>query len=264
MFILRKTLKDELTITVIFCIILAVTIFFVIQEFAIARHLDFSSFIQNVPEPLRKIANTFLVLNVFGGYLHIVASVNWIIIAGIFVSLVSASLISKEAEKKTLTLLMAHPVSRFSIISQKYFAFVFYLAVVCLFSYLGFYLGINHGYINVPYSMKMIQHTILNGFAFFFALSGVGITMSVIFNEQKKASIAVMLYFFISYLSFFLGAFSPRWSFIKDYTLFRFFNTEDLLFAGKFYPSNCFFLILIGFLLFITASFFFNRKDISS
>jgi len=264
MHIFIKTLKDESIITLIFCIILALTIFLIIQEFAIARHLDFSELIAKVPGPLKKIAESFLVLSVFGGYLHIVASVDWIIISGIFVSLVSASLISREAEKKTLGLLIAHPVSRFSIISQKYFAFLFYLVIVCLFSFLGFYLGIYHGVINVPYSMIIIAKTIFNGFAFFFALSAFGLLFSVFFSEQKKASIATMLYFFISYLSFFLGAFSPRWAFIKKFTLFQFFNTETLLFYGKFSIWNCVMLFVIGIFLYVLAVVVFYKKDINT
>lgn len=264
MHIFIKTLKDESVITLVFCIILALTIFLIIQEFAIARHLDFSALIDKVPGPLKKIAETFLVLSVFGGYLHIIASVDWIIISGIFVSLVSASLISREAEKKTLGLLIAHPVSRFSIISQKYFAFIIYLIIISLFSFLGFYLGIYHGVINVPYSMKIIARTIFNGFAFFFALSALGLLFSVFFSEQKKASIATMLYFFLSYLAFFLGAFSPRWALVKKLTLFQFFNTEALLFYGKFNLWNCIFLFIIGIILYILAVVIFYRKDIST
>lgn len=262
--IFRKTLQDEWLITIIFCLILAGSIFLVIQEFAIARNLDFSAFIQNVPAPMQKLAKTFLILNVFGGYLHIVASVNWIIVAGIFVSLVSSSLIAREVEKKTLPIVLAHPVGRFGVIAWKYLAFVFYMALVCIFSFLGFYLGIYHGFINVPYSIKIIARTVINGFAFFLALSGVGLFASVIFSEQKRASISTMLYFFLSYLAFFLGAFSKRWSIIKDLTFFRFFNTEELLYFGRFNYMNCIYLLGICLVLFTISAFIFHKKDISS
>ena len=264
MYIFRKTLRDEFLITLVFCVILAISIFLVIQEFTIARHLDFSSFIKDVPGPFKKLAEKFLVLNVFGGYLHIVAAVNWIIISGIFVSLVSSSLISKEAEKKTLPILLAHPVNRFQIILQKYLGFIIYLIFISAFSYLGFYLGIKHGYIDVPYNMTYVFRAMLNGFAFFMALSGVGILASVIFNEQKKASISTMLYFFLSYLSFFLGAFSPRWAQIKNFTLFRYFNTEELFFWGRFNKTYCIYLVVISIILFIISSIIFQMKDINT
>ncbi len=264
MFILKKTLKDEFLITVIFCLILTVSIFLVIQEFSIARHLDFSSFIKDVPGPFKKLAEKFLVLNVFGGYLHIVAAVNWIIISGIFVSLVSSSLISKESEKKTLALLLAHPVNRFQIILQKYLGFILYLVLICGFSFLGFYLGIYKGSLDVPYDMKLVAKAMINGFSFFMALSGVGVLASVIFTEQKKASISTMLYFFLSYLSFFLGAFSPRWAIVKNWTLFRFFNTENLFFWGRFERLDCVYLIIIAFILFVLSSIIFQMKDIST
>jgi len=263
--ILRKTLKDELPITIVFCVILTFTIFLIIQEFAIARHLDFSSFIRSdLPDPIKRIASKILVLNVFGGYLHIVASVNWIIVAGIFVSLVSSSLISKEMEKKTLPLVLAHPISRFQVILQKYMAFILYLAVISGFSLLGFYLGIYRGFISVPYNMKFVAQTVLNGFTFFMALSGVGLLSSVVFSEQKRAAISTMLYFFLSYLAFFLGAFSPRWETVKNYTLFRFFNTEKLLFYYVFSWKDCASLVLICSILFIISAIIFQRKDISA
>ena len=263
MHIFRKTLKEEFFITIIFCIVLCAAIFLIIQEFAVARHLDFSAFMDKVPPPLRKMASSFLVMNIFGGYLHVIASVCWIIISGIFVSLVSASLISKELEKKTLPLVLAHPVSRFSIITQKYAAYIFYLVIVCLFSWLGFYLGIKHGVLNMPYNMKFINQALFNGFCFFFALSGFGLFMSVIFTEQKKASIASMLYFFLSYLSFFLGAFSDTWAKVRDFTLFRFFNTEQLFYWGSFNQKNCIFLIIIGIAMYIISTLIFRHRDIS-
>jgi ABC-type transport system involved in multi-copper enzyme maturation permease subunit len=103
----------------------------------------------------------------------------------------------------------------------------------------------------------------LNGFCFFFALSGVGLFTSVIFTEQKKASIASMLYFFLSYLSFFLGAFSDKWAKIRDFTLFRFFNTEQLFYWGSYNQKNCIFLLAIGVVLFIISALIFQKRDIS-
>ncbi|MCE1245744.1 MAG: ABC transporter permease subunit [Firmicutes bacterium] len=263
MHIFRKTLKEDFLITLIFCIVLCASIYLIIQEFAVARNLDFSSFMDKVPEPLKKMASSFLVMNIFGGYLHVITSVCWIIISGIFVSLVSASLISKELEKKTLPLVLAHPVSRFGVISQKYAAYVFYLIIVCLFSWLGFYAGIKHGVLHMPYNVKFINQALFNGFCFFFALSGFGLFMSVIFTEQKKAAIASMLYFFLSYLSFFLGAFSEKWAVVRDFTLFRFFNTEHLFYWGSYNQKNCIFLLAIGVVMFIISSLVFRQRDIS-
>lgn len=262
MTIFFKTLREEFLITLIFSIILILSIFLVIQEFSIARQLDFSQFVKNVPGPLKKIAETFLVLNVFGGYLHIVASVAWVILTSIYVCLMASGLISREVENKTMGLLLAHPVGRIQVILEKYAAAVLYLLIITFSAFLGFYLGTYHGSINVPYKVYRYLIVTVNGFAFFLCLAAVSLFFSVLFNQHKKAAAGALLVFMLSYLSFFLGAFSPRWAKIKKYTLFKFFNTEKLFMTTEFQWENVTNLLIISLIFLVLAVILFKRKDI--
>jgi ABC-2 type transport system permease protein len=262
MHIFRKTLKDEFLFTLVFSLAISVILFLVIQEFAIARHLDFSGFIGKVPDVLKPIAEKFLVLNIFGGYLHIVASVYWIIFTAFYTCMTFSGLVSREVERKTIPLLLSHPVSRLRVIGEKYAASVIFLVVVVFFAYVGFYTGTFHGYVDVPYSARMLIVATSSGLAFFLALSSISLFFSVVFNEYKKAAVVSLLFFLLSYLAFFLGAFSPRWAQVKQFTLFRFFDTEKLFMMTEFQTGNIISLLVISIVFVILTVLLFNRKDI--
>jgi ABC-2 type transport system permease protein len=249
MHILKKTSKDEFLFTIVFSLAISIILYYVIQEFAVARYLDFSKYAGKIPEPLKPIAEKFLVLNVFGGYLHIVASVYWIILSAFYTCMIFSGLISREVEQKTMPLLLANPVSRTRVLVEKYIMSVVYLVVLSIFAYIGFYTGTFHGYVDVPFSAYRFVIVIISGFAFFLALSSISLFFSVIFNEYKKAAVVSLLFFLLSYLTFFLGAFSPTWARIKQFTLFRFFDTEKLFMTTRFQWGD------ITSLLFITAVF---------
>lgn len=259
-----KTLKEEFFITVIFSILLAAGIYLVIQEYAVARHLDFSYITDKVPEPVRKMTNAFLVINIFSGYLHIVASVAWIMIGSVWVCLIFSGLISREAEQKTLGLLMSHPVGRVGVLLEKYLAGVLYTIILVFCAYAGFYTGTYHGIVDVPYSPQRFIYVSINGLMYFIALSSVATFFSVIFREHKKSAITSMLFFLLSYLSFFLGAFSLKWEKVKSYTLFKYFDTEKLFLAAKFQWQNCLALLIITVIMLSLSAVIFIRKDLET
>ncbi|MFP4497164.1 MAG: ABC transporter permease [Vulcanimicrobiota bacterium] len=263
MAIFRKTLKEEFIITLVFCVVLPITIFFAIQEFQVAKYLDFSQFIQDVPGPLKKIAESFLVLNVFGGYLHIVVCVNWIIITSFYICVVSSGLIAREYEQKTLGLLLSYPVSRLRVILEKYLGSVFYLFLMVAAGFLGFYVGTYHGILNVPYEVSRFLVITANGFAFFLCLASISLFFSVLFTEHQKAAVASLLFFFLSYSVYFLGAFSSKWAKVRQFTLFRYFDTEKLCMASDLKWGNIQALIIIAMVFLAVSVVIFHKKDIT-
>jgi ABC-2 type transport system permease protein len=262
MHILKKTSKDEFLFTLVFSLAISIILYYVIQEFAVARYLDFSQYTGRIPEALKPVAEKFLVLNVFGGYLHIVASVYWIILSACYVCLIFSGLISREVEERTMPLLLAHPISRTRVIAEKYIMSVLYLVVLSFFALIGFYTGTYHGYVDVPFSAYRFVIVITSGLAFFLALSAISLFFSVIFNEYKKASVASLLFFLLSYLTFFLGTFSPTWAKIKQYTLFRFFDTEKLFMTTSFRWGDITSLLIITAVFLTLSILIFNKKDI--
>jgi ABC-2 type transport system permease protein len=203
-------------------------------------------------------------MNIFGGYLHIIGSVHWTIFSSVFTCILFSSFISREFENRTLQLLLAQPVSRTRVIFEKYAAGIFYLIIISIFGFLGFYLGTYHGVINVPYKMYHFVFAVSNGFAFFLSLSSFSLFFSVIFNEYKKSAVASLTFFFLSYLTFFLGAFSPRWATIKKYTLFRFFDTEKLFMTSDFQWGNILSLIIITIIVTGISIYIFKKKSVNS
>ncbi len=264
MVIFWRTLKKELPLALVFGLVLALTLFLVIREFSVAKDIDFSSITSQVPDSLKPLANAFLILNIFGGYLHIVASVNWIFLSSLWTCIVFSGLISKEVERGTIDILITSPISRIKILAEKFLAALLWLLVLGAFSFLGFYAGTFWSGIGVPYSVEMLFKAVVNGTAFFVGLSSVSLFFSVIFNEHKRAAIVSILFFMLSYLAFFLAGFSPLWMRIKRFTLFRFFNTEKLFMSGIFHWKNVYMLLLISIIFFLLSWIVFSKKEVRS
>lgn len=73
-----------------------------------------------------------------------------------------------------------------------------------------------------------------------------------------------MLFFLLSYLSFFLGAFSEKWEKVKNFTLFKFFDTEKLFLSAKFQWQNCLALLIITIIFLTISAVIFQRKDLET
>jgi len=187
-----------------------------------------------------------------------------LLIGSIYTCVIFSGLIARETEQKTIGLLLAHPVGRTGVLLEKYLAAVVYLLLMVIFAFLGFYLGTYHGVVNVPYKAYRFVYVSINGFMFYLALSSIALLFSVIFKEHKKAAIGSLLFFLLSYLSFFLGAFSPRWEKVKAFTLFRFFDTEKLFMSTKFQWGNCTALLFISIAILCIAAFIFNKRDLET
>ena len=73
----------------------------------------------------------FEYMNTYAGFVAVEAyELFWILILGILVGFVAASLISREVEGKTIDLLMSNPVSRRQLVLQKYLGIVPFILFV--------------------------------------------------------------------------------------------------------------------------------------
>ena len=116
----------------------------------------------------------------------------WIMILGIILGFISASIISKEIEGKTFDLLMSNPVSKKQIVFEKFIGLLPMVIIInfaTMFVVMGVTIAINE---ELNFTYLFLTH--LASMPYLFAVVSIGLLLSVIINEKMKASIITVSY----------------------------------------------------------------------
>jgi len=111
----------------------------------------------------------------------------WIVILGIIIGFVAASLISKEIEGKTIDILMSNPVSRKQIVFEKFIGLI-PMTLIINFGTMLAVMGITV-LIGEELSFGNLFLTHVASIPYFLSILGIGMLLSVIIDEKMKASI---------------------------------------------------------------------------
>ena len=185
----------------------------------------------------------------------------WMLILGILIGFVSASLISKEIEAKTIDLLMANPVSRKQIIIEKFLGIVPMILIInfsTMIAVLGITISINEE-INVNY--LFLTHLI--SIPYFLAIAGIGILISVLIDEKMKASIFMVAIIIGMFLFRSISLMIPDYKDMGYLSLTNYFNPYDTLNSGLIDWSGVIVLLVVIFECILVSMLIFERKDIN-
>jgi len=196
------------------------------------------------------------------GFLNIeLYQIFWILIYGILIGFISASLISKEIEAKTIDLLMSNPISRKQIIFEKYLGILPLILTVNFATFIAVYavtLAINEE-INVGY--LFLTH--VTSIPYFFAVAGVGLLISVIIDEKMKASIIMIAIIVGMFIFESISLMIPDYESLGYISLTHYFNPHDILTAGNVDAVGVVILVVVILECILVSMFIFERKDIN-
>jgi ABC-2 type transport system permease protein len=195
------------------------------------------------------------------GFLNIeLYQIFWILILGILIGFLAASIIAKEIEAKTIDLFMSNPISRKQIVLEKYVGIIPTILIVncaTIASVYGVTLVIDEE-INLGYLIM----THIASIPYFLAVAGLGIVISVIVNEKMKASIimiALIVGMFI-FQSISLLASEYEWLGFLSFT--HYYYPYDILKAGNVDVVGQVILIVIAIECILIAMLYFDNRDI--
>jgi ABC-2 type transport system permease protein len=127
----------------------------------------------------------------FDGFLNLeLYQIFWLLILAIIIAFVSASIVAKEIEQKTIDLFMSNPVSRKQLVFEKFLGLIpmtIIINIAVLISVAGTTILINE---SLNFSNLIILHLV--SIVYFIAILSIGILVSVIINEKMRASIIMI------------------------------------------------------------------------
>jgi ABC-2 type transport system permease protein len=184
----------------------------------------------------------------------------WMLILGIIIGFVAASLMSKEIEGKTIDMLMSNPVSRKQIVLEKYLGLIPMLLLInfaTMLTIMGVTLAINE---ELNFIYLFLTHVV--SIPYFLAVLGIGILISVIIDEKMKASIIMIAILVGMFVFRSISLMIPDYENLGLVTISHYFNPYDILKYGHVDIVGLIVLIIIAIWSLLASMIYFEHKDI--
>jgi beta-exotoxin I transport system permease protein len=195
------------------------------------------------------------------GYLNVeLYQIFWMLILGMIIGFIAASIISKEIESKTIDILMSNPVSRAQIIIEKFLGLIpgfLMINFVTMFVIMGVSIGIGE---EVNFYFVFLTH--LASIPYFLAIISLGILISTLIDEKMKSSLIMMSLVFVLYIFQSIAQMIPDFESLGYISLTHYFNTFDILKDGKIDAVGMMVLLLISVAALLLSMFYFEHKEI--
>jgi len=185
----------------------------------------------------------------------------WLLILGILVGFIAASLVSREVEAKTIDLLMANPISRKQIVFEKFVGLIPMILIINFATYLavcGVTLAINE---EINFSYLLMTHIV--SIPYFFAVASMGLLISVIIDEKMKASIVMIAVIVGMFVFRSVSLIVTDYEAIGFLSLTNYFNPYDILKSGTVDAVGVVVLVVVILECLLVSMFIFERRDIN-
>jgi len=185
----------------------------------------------------------------------------WIVILGILIGFIAASIISKEIEGKTIDLLMSNPVSRKQIVFEKFLGLIPFTLVInfaTMLSVMGITVAIGE---SLDFGNLFLTH--LASIPYFLAILSIGLLISVIIDEKMKASIFFIAVLMGMYVLDTVSKTVPDYESIGYASIIHYFDTYDVLKFGKVDMAGILVLIIVITVCLVLSMIYFEHKDIN-
>lgn len=195
------------------------------------------------------------------GFLNIeMYQIFWVLILGIIIGFIAASMISKEIEGKTFDLLMSNPLSRKQIIVEKFLGLVPMVLIInlgALLTIIGSTIAIGE---NLNFYYLFLTHSV--SVLYFLAIISLGLFISTIFDEKMKASIVTMAIVVGMFILDSIAQMIPDYDYIGYFSLKNYYKPFETLKFGKVYSTGVIVLIVFTAIVLAVTMIYFEHKDI--
>ena len=195
------------------------------------------------------------------GFLNIeMYQIFWVLILGIILGFIAASIIAKEVESKTIDVLMSNPVSRKQIVIEKYLGLIPMLLIInftAMLVIMGVTIGIGE---DLDFYYLFLTHLI--SIPYFLSILALGLFMSTLFDEKMKASIVTMAIVVGMFIFDSIAELIPDAESLAYISLKHYFMPYDALKFGEIDLVGNLVLILFAVVMMVITVFYFDYKDI--
>ncbi|HEC81022.1 MAG TPA: hypothetical protein ENI42_01160 [Thermoplasmatales archaeon] len=215
----------------------------------------------SMPQETRMIRG-FESMTTYPGFLNVeLYQVFWILILGILVGFIAASLVSREVEGKTVDLLLSTPVSRKQVVFEKYLGLVPFILLVDFATMLVVY-GVTL-VINETINLNYLFMTHVVSLPYFMAIAGVGLVVSVAIDEKMKASVIMIALVVAMFIFESISLMIPDYEFLGYVSLVHYYNPANILMEGEVDGVGIVIMLAVVVESLVLAILCFEHRDIA-
>jgi len=196
------------------------------------------------------------------GYFSTEAYAFLTLFGSIYAMILSASLISKEENEKTIEFLLAKPVTRIEILINKLGILILNLFLFTLINSITIYMAFETFKIE-DYNKSILFLLLLAPFLLYLAFASIGFLFSVFIKKTKTVySLAIGLVLAAYFLDIIANV-SDKLSFLKYFSPFNYVDSAEIIVNEQLAISNIIIMLLISFICVSLSFYIYIKKDIT-
>ncbi len=185
------------------------------------------------------------------------------VLVGVHPLIFATGAVSAEVERRTMELLLAQPVSRTRVLSEKFLALMVNLLVLCVIGYLAVFAGASL-WVDEDASFQEYIYILINNYFLLIFIAAFGFFCSVLIDGQRTAlslTLGVIVTSFIVYRALSAVGMAAWLTYLTPY---RYADATKILSTGGFNWSDNIILAVAGAAFLAGALILFGRKDIKA
>jgi ABC-2 type transport system permease protein len=260
--ILVRTIKDKMLSALILAVILFLYIFWLASFFPQLGSLgtSFQQFAQN-PAFKAFVGDQVLSLTTYPGFISMEVFSYMGLVVGAFIAFLTASFIAGEIEQKTSDLLLSLPVSRESIVVQRFIALIPAILLI-----MAAMLGAIYGgavYIGQPVQAQWFLIAIAFMGAFLLAVAGGSLLVSALMSDGRRAALVSIGILFAMYILENVGSMVTGLDWARHLSLFHYTQLINIAVAHQVDWVSLAVLLVFAIVCLALAAIVFKRRDIN-
>ena len=186
----------------------------------------------------------------------------WWILAGLFISYVSVSVITGDFEGKRMDLIFSTPISREHYILEKFVA----MSVVSLVFILAAMAGLTSGIANIGLTSEFDSNTVvmalIGSLPFFMVIAAFGILTAVVFQKTRTGMGLTFAFVLSGFFLYTFGGYSKDLEWMKSLSIMNYWDYYSVIFDGVFKAGGFIGLFIAALVVIGLAVLIFRKKDI--
>jgi ABC-2 type transport system permease protein len=258
-----RYLRSECVTTLLFGLFLLGCAYVLVAIFpSITQIQVMEDYFDAIPEFLKALIGQEIInITTLEGFLTVeYFNTTWLLVMGVFSCLFAGALVAEETEKKTLEILFSAPVTRTRFILGKFAGFITLLAFLSVISFVGICLG--EWEIGESIDKRLKVYAFLSGTVCLATVGSIGLFLSCVVNEQRRAIGATIAIFFTLYIFNVIALLLEQYPTLKYFSLFQYYDASKIFQRQAMHWPDIAILLCVFSVVLGASILTFRRKDI--
>ncbi|QGT98636.1 Efflux ABC transporter, permease protein [Candidatus Syntrophocurvum alkaliphilum] len=185
-----------------------------------------------------------------------------VLFGGIFAAILGSTLLSKEEDDKTIEFLLAKPITRSRILTEKIICFILYIAlfniIIDIVTFASFEV-----FVTTEYSQLLLLYLLSGPFFAHLTFASIAFLLALFFAGKKSAYSASIGLVLVLYFFDLIATLTEQAEFLRCLSPFYYINAVDIVVNEGIDIFNILVLLAVCLLVLLITYVLYNKRDIT-